>query len=135
MSRSVKEIAFTLLREVDAVARNWDVPRLLDAYGALLTDKQRSITAHYYDEDLSLAEIAENEGVTRQAVRDVIRRTEEQLSFFEDKLGLLARAQADEAARERLLRAARGEKSDLAALVVAYCEAADGRLKEEEDGV
>ncbi len=111
------------------MARNWDVPRLLDAYGALLTEKQRQITAHYYDEDLSLAEIAENEGVTRQAVRDVIRRTEEQLAFFEEKLGLLARAQADEGARARLLEAALKGESDLAARVVAYCR------KEEEYGV
>lgn len=129
MSRSVKENTFTHCLGVSTVARNWDVPRLLDVYGSLLTDKQREITSHYYDEDLSLAEIAENEGVTRQAVRDVVRRTEEQLAFFEEKLGLLARTREEAQARERLLRAALSGESDLAARVVAYCR------KEEEDGV
>ena len=129
MSGRVKENAFTHCVEVCAVARNWDVPRLLDVYGPLLTDKQREITSHYYDEDLSLAEIAENEGVTRQAVRDVIHRTEEQLAFFEEKLGLLARAREEAEARDALLRAALSGESDLAARVVAYCR------KEEEDGV
>ena len=111
------------------MAKNWDVPRLLDAYGPLLTDKQREITSHYYDEDLSLAEIAENEGVTRQAVRDVIHRTEEQLIFFEEKLGLLARAREETEARDALLQAALSGESDLAARVVAYCR------KEEEHGI
>ncbi|MBP5617753.1 MAG: DNA-binding protein [Clostridia bacterium] len=129
MSGRVKANPLTDFPEVSAVAKNWDVPRLLDAYGPLLTEKQRQITAHYYDEDLSLAEIAENEGVTRQAVRDVIHRTEEQLIFFEEKLGLLARMREEAEARERLLQAALNGESDLAARVVAYCR------KEEEHGV
>ena len=46
---------------------------LLDFYGPVLTDKQRVILTEYYDEDLSLAEIAENLGITRQGVRDAIK--------------------------------------------------------------
>ena len=46
---------------------------LLDFYGPVLTDKQRVILTEYYDEDLSLAEIAENLGITRQGVRDSIK--------------------------------------------------------------
>ena len=114
------------------MARDWDIPQLLDVYGPLLTEKQRAITAHYYDEDLSLAEIAENEGVTRQAVRDVIRRTEEQLRDMEDKLRMVTRSRADEAALLRLRQAAVDGDPELAALVVAYC---DGRRKEAEHGV
>ena len=114
------------------MAKNWEIPVLLDAYGALLTEKQRAITAHYYDEDLSLAEIAENEGVTRQAVRDVIRRTEEQLAAFEEKLGLLAREQEESAARSRLAAAARRGDEALADLVLAYC---GEHAKEDEHGV
>ena len=93
------------------MARDWDIPQLLDVYGPLLTEKQRAITAHYYDEDLSLAEIAENEGVTRQAVRDVIRRTEEQLRDMEDKLRMVTRSRADEAAllQKRIWEQAGGE--------------------------
>ena len=74
------------------MAKNLEFSILLDTYGELLTDKQRIITGHYYDDDLSLAEIAENEGVTRQAVRDVIHRTELQLAAFEERLGLAERA-------------------------------------------
>ena len=47
---------------------------LLDFYGPVLTDKQRVILTEYYDEDLSLAEIAENLGITRQGVRDAIKQ-------------------------------------------------------------
>ena len=49
---------------------------LLDFYGPVLTDKQRVILTEYYDEDLSLAEIAENLGITRQGVRDAIKQAD-----------------------------------------------------------
>ncbi len=61
---------------------------LLDYYGALLTEKQRDFITLYYEEDLSLAEIAENEGITRQGVRDAIKRAEALLLDTEEKLGL-----------------------------------------------
>ena len=64
---------------------------LLDYYGPVLTDKQRAILTEYYDEDLSLAEIAENYGITRQGVRDVIVRAEAYLTEIEDKTGLIRR--------------------------------------------
>ena len=60
---------------------------LNDVYGVLLTPHQREIIRNYYDYDLSLAEIAENSGISRQAVRDVIVKAVEQLKFYEDKLG------------------------------------------------
>ena len=49
---------------------------LLDYYGAMLTEKQREVVDLYYNEDLSLAEIAEIAGITRQGVRDSIKRGE-----------------------------------------------------------
>lgn len=61
---------------------------LFDFYGNMLTDKQRDFFDLYYNEDLSLSEIAENEGITRQGVRDAIVRAENILTEFEDKLGL-----------------------------------------------
>ena len=64
---------------------------LLDFYGSALTEKQRAILTEYYDEDLSLAEIAENFGITRQGVRDVIVRAEKIMTELEDKTGLLRR--------------------------------------------
>ncbi len=64
---------------------------LFDFYGAMLTDKQRDIFAMYYDEDMSLSEIAENEGITRQGVRDALIRAENTLRDTEEKLGLRSR--------------------------------------------
>lgn len=61
---------------------------LFDFYGEILTEKQREIFDLYYNEDLSLAEIAEHLGITRQGVRDSIVRSEEILRNFEAKLGL-----------------------------------------------
>ena len=63
---------------------------LNDFYGELLTERARRITSQYYCDDLSLSEIAENEGISRQGVRATLKRAEEQLRFFEEKLGLAA---------------------------------------------
>lgn len=73
------------------MAKNLDVIMLYDIYGEMLTEKQRSFINYYYNDDLSLAEIAENEGITRQGVRDSIKRAEAQLYDFEQHLGLKAK--------------------------------------------
>ena len=64
---------------------------LLSFYGPLLTERQRQLLRDYYDEDLSLSEIAEQNGMSRQAAHDAIRRGENQLSILEEKLNLHAR--------------------------------------------
>ncbi len=64
---------------------------LYDFYGELLTDRQREFFDLYYNEDLSLAEIAENEGISRQGVRDVIVRAEAAMQEVEDRTGLIRR--------------------------------------------
>ena len=64
---------------------------LFDFYGDLLTQRQREFYDLYYNEDLSLAEIAENYGISRQGVRDVIVRAEAILTDFEEKTGIIAR--------------------------------------------
>lgn len=64
---------------------------LLDFYGELLTDKQRECYDLHYNEDLSLAEIAEQLGISRQGVWDNIRRAESTLEEIEEKTGLIAR--------------------------------------------
>jgi predicted DNA-binding protein YlxM (UPF0122 family) len=71
--------------------KNLRVALLLDYYGGLLTEKQREVVDLYYNEDLSLAEISELCGITRQGVRDSIKRGEGQLLEMEDKLGLVER--------------------------------------------
>lgn len=68
--------------------KNMSISFLLDFYGEVLGEKQRSILDLYYNEDLSLAEIAESCALTRQGVRHVIKKAEEQLTFLEEKLGL-----------------------------------------------
>ena len=70
------------------MAKNLDVIILFDIYGNMLTQKQQDFISYYYNDDLSLSEIAENTGITRQGVRDSIKRAEETLQTYEQKLGL-----------------------------------------------
>ena len=58
------------------MAKNLEISLLFDFYGDMLTEKQRDVVELYYNDDLSLSEIAENEGITRQGVRDSIKRAE-----------------------------------------------------------
>ena len=64
---------------------------LFDFYGDVLTERQKEFFDLYYNEDLSLSEIAENYGISRQGVRDVIVRAEGVMQEIEDKTGLLRR--------------------------------------------
>ncbi len=68
--------------------KNLELGYLLDFYGELLSARKRSVMDMYYNEDLSLAEIAAEIGITRQGARDLIKKSEEELLFFEEKLGL-----------------------------------------------
>ena len=67
--------------------KNFKISFLLDFYGNILTEKQKDAIDLYYNEDLSLAEIAEHQNITRQGVRDAIKRGEEILLETEEKLG------------------------------------------------
>lgn len=64
--------------------------RLFDIYGSLLTDKQRACLSLYFYDDLSLSEISEELGVSRQAVHDLLKRVEQILERYELALGVLA---------------------------------------------
>lgn len=75
---------------------------LFDFFGDLLTEKQREYYDLHYNSDLSLQEIAEQSGVSRQAVWDIIRRAEQSLMDYEEKTGLVARAVRRRAAAERM---------------------------------
>ena len=75
---------------------------LLDFYGDMLTDKQKELFDLYYNEDLSLAEISENVGITRQGVRDSIVRAEHILRDMEEKLSLVRRYGRIEADLQRV---------------------------------
>ena len=71
---------------------------LFDFYGEMLTDRQKEFYDLYYNEDLSLAEIAENYGISRQGVRDVIVRAEAAMTEIEDKTHIIRRFQQSRAA-------------------------------------
>ncbi len=66
--------------------KNLNIAVLFDFYGEMLTEKQKDVIDLYYNEDLSLAEIAEHEGISRQGVRDNIKRGEAYLLELEEKL-------------------------------------------------
>ncbi len=92
---------------------------LADFYGELLDGHTRAVIMAYYDDDLSLSEIADGEGISRQGVRHVIKKGEEQLEAFEARLGLAKR---------------HGELSQLAERIAREAEvllsSTDARLKE-----
>ena len=99
---------------------------LLDFYGELLTDKQRECFDLHYNEDLSLSEIAEQLGISRQGVWDNIRRAESAMAEVEEKTGLLSRFEENRRALEQLrdtLRRLRGLCGGEAAALAAEAEA------------
>lgn len=65
------------------------ISMLCEIYGKLLTEKQLNLLDDYYNNDLSLAEIAENNNITRQAVRDNLKKGEKKLFEYEEKLGIM----------------------------------------------
>ena len=76
------------------MAKNLEISFLLDFYGDVLTERQREVMEQYYNDDLSLAEIADNFGITRQGVRDSIKRGEGIILDLEQKVGFAARYRA-----------------------------------------
>ena len=73
--------------------KDLSVAYLLDFYGDVLSERRRSVLDDYYNNDLSLAEIASELGISRQGVRDLIKKAEEELTFYEEKLHLASRFQ------------------------------------------
>lgn len=76
---------------------------LYDFYGELLTEKQKQVFDLHYQDDLSLSEIGEELSISRQAVRDQLKRTEKILMVYEQKLGLVARFQAQKKSVREML--------------------------------
>ena len=73
------------------MAKDLEMGYLLDFYGEVLTQKQREMLRQYYNDDLSLSEIGENFGITRQGARDAIKHGETTLKELEAKVGFAAR--------------------------------------------
>ena len=77
-----------------------EISMLWQIYGALLTEKQKEYIDYYYNEDLSLAEIAQNDGITRQGVRDIIKKGEKKLFEYEEKLLFMKKTMNQETNRK-----------------------------------
>ena len=71
--------------------KDMQISLLLDFYGDILSERRRELTGLYYNDDLSLSEIAEISGISRQGVRDAIKKSEAELLNLEAKLGLAKR--------------------------------------------
>jgi len=106
------------MREPEALEKTNRINLLFDFYGPLLTDRQRLFLKYYFHDDYSLGEIASEFGISRQAVFEHIRRAEETLESYEDRLGLLARHERLTALLTELERAAEKlpETADAAAV-------------------
>lgn len=89
--------------------KNVKISMLCEIYGKLLTEKQFEILTDYYNNDLSLSEIAENNNITRQAVRDIIKKGENKLFEFEEKLLFMEKTMK----QEKLLQEVLNELSKL----------------------
>ena len=83
--------------------KNLEIGFLLDFYGEVLSERKRTVLDFYYNDDLSLAEIALEIGISRQGVRDLIKKAEEELRFYEEKLGLAERFRKTQECAERLI--------------------------------
>ena len=95
--------------------KNLQLAELIDLYAALLSDRQQRVLDLYYNQDLSLGEIAQDVGISRQGVRDSIKKAEKELYFFESKLHLAARQSVVREAGDRLLALTKDNAQMLAA--------------------
>ena len=100
---------------VDEVGRKIELAWLTAFYGGLLTDKQRQVLTLHCEEDLSLGEIAQEAGISRQGVHDMLTRAAQRLFDMEEKLGMAARFQRMEDGLEKcrsLLREKRYDEAE-----------------------
>ena len=91
--------------------KNLKIGYLLDFYGEALSERKRNVLDMYYNEDFSLSEIAEEVGISRQGVRDLIKKAEDELHFFEEKLGISKKMEALDAAASSLLNLAKEQNA------------------------
>ena len=105
-------------RIADEVSRKIELAWLTAFYGGLLTDKQRQVLTLHCEEDLSLAEIAQEAGISRQGVHDMLTRAAQRLFDMEEKLGMAARFRRMEEGLERCRGLLQEKRYDEAAGVI-----------------
>lgn len=89
MIYSVKRFTLQHCAVIPIFEKNMKFPLLLDAYGVLLSERKRELLDYYYNEDYSLSEISELTGISRQGVRDSIKKSEEEILKLESKLNIV----------------------------------------------
>ena len=87
-----------------------EISILLEIYGNLLTEKQKEYMNYYYNEDLSLSEIAENDGITRQAVMRILQKSSKKLEEYEQKLQIMEKQKQIKKNIEQLRKDLKGNK-------------------------
>ena len=88
--------SFTMLAGEMNMDKHIEISILWQIYGKLLTEKQYKVLNDYYNEDLSLSEIAEINNISRQGVRDIIKKGEAKLFEYEEKLEIMKKTQENE---------------------------------------
>ncbi len=101
------------------------ISELYDYYGELLTEKQKYAVEMYYNDDLSLSEIAESIGITRQGVRDQLKHAEEFLISCEEKLGFAKKIQKVLVLSEQIAEYSRSLSDDLQIITSKASEISD----------
>ena len=101
--------------------KNLALVPLFDIYGKLLSDEKQQMFEMYYGDDLSLSEIAEETGMSRQGVRDCLKKCENRLLFFEEKLGFSEKIKAVEFAADKLkeIEVSRNDRETLEKIIAA----------------
>ena len=105
-------------RVADEVGRKIELAWLTAFYGGLLTEKQRQVLTLHCEEDLSLAEIAQEAGVSRQGVHDMLTRAAQRLFDMEEKLGMAARFRRMEEGLEECRALLQEKRYDVAVGVI-----------------
>ncbi len=86
-------ICFTVNVVITIFEKDMTIPYLVDLYGQVLSERKRELLDYYYNEDCSLAEIAEITGISRQGIRESVKKSETELRSLEESLHLAARIQ------------------------------------------
>lgn len=104
--------------------KNLEINYLLDFYGEVLPERKRIVLEYYYNDDYSLSEIADQIGISRQGVRDIIKKAEEELLYLEEKLNLYKKFKSIQLRADELISVIDGTElpDDIKAKIYDFAE-------------